>query len=502
MIKRIIPIVILLVTIGITSVVFSQSEKSLSPIERSGFNKSTSYSDVVEFLDVLSKKFTNIHLEVIGNSVQSRKIYLVHVIPSTESKKIKVLLFAQIHGNEPSGKEVLLMLLNKISQSAETDILSNIDLYIIPLVNPDGNEEGKRANANGEDLNRDNLLLSQPEVKALHKAYMEIDPDVSLDIHEYSAFRKEFRNAGFVRAIDEEFGAPTNPNISQGIINFALKQVFPFLDSTLAQKGVSFSNYYKMESPDDTVRASSTAIGDGRQSMAILGSLSFILEGRAGRDMNADLKRRVPRQLIGVEKFVEFMNLHSEEIKLLVDSEKKRIAESAESVALKMDYVCDGSKIDMHMEMLDSNEPKVMKLPYASTVKVLESVNRPQAYIIPKKCKDVIEYLNFHDVQYIKTKFPHKFDVETYTITRKKKAWMENKVFNFPITSIRKETIKTEPGDIIVPLNQRAGLKMIIALEPGSMWGLSQTVEFNSLFEKGTDYPILRVPEYKGIEDE
>ncbi len=482
--------------------VFSQENEGASPLERAGFKKSTSYSDVVEYIDQLAAENPNFEVTTIGNSVQTRKIQMIHVVPATNGNKIKVLLFCQQHGNEPAGKETALLLLKKIAAGAEDSFLSNIDLYIIPLVNPDGNEEGKRANANGEDLNRDHLLLTQPEVRTIHEVFSHIDPEVTLDIHEYSAFRKEFRNAGYVRTDDEEFGAPTNPNISPKVRDFALRQFFPFLEAELAKQGVSFSNYYKMDSPDDTVRASTNAIGDGRQSLAILGSLSFILEGRGGRDMNSDLKRRVSRQLIAVENFLKFVNGRNVEIQSLVASEKKRIMESTDPVALQMDYVCDGSRINMHMQMLDSGIDTVMQLPYASTVKVLESVTRPQAYLVPKALNKVIEFLDLHGIYYIRTKRPVSLSVEIYSILDKTGAWMENKTFKLPRTAIRTDKINTEPGDIIVPLNLRTGLMTVIAFEPASMWGLMQTEEFRALCRKGNDYPILRVPEFKGTKDE
>ena len=478
--------------------VYSQEIDELSPIEKSGFKKSTSYYDVAAYLDNLAPSYTGIEVKVIGKSAQGRKIQMIHVVPDKSSKNIKVLLICQQHGNEPSGKEVSMLLLQKICSGLEDKIISNIDLYVIPLVNPDGNEAGKRMNANGEDLNRNHLIMTQPEVIAVQNAYRDIDPDVTLDIHEYSAFRKEFRNAGYVRTDDEEFGAPTNPNISLRMRDYALNQFFPYLKSELAKKGISFSNYYKMNSPDDTVRASTLAIDDGRQSLAILGSFSFILEGRDGRNMNDDLKRRVTRQLFGVEKFLEFINYNSESIKTLVADEKKRMKESTDSVSVLMDYVSDGSKIGMPMQMLVTGVDTIMQLPYASTVKVMESVSRPQAYIIPKDEDDIIKLLDRHNISYITTKQVHTYQVEIYSVTDIKNEWLENKLFSLPTLSVNKQLITTQPGDIIVPLDQRAGTMIVIALEPASMWGICQFSEFSSLCKKGSNYPIIRIPEFKG----
>ena len=487
--------------IGVTTKSFSESTKNLTPIEKSGFKETTSYSDVVTYIENLAGNYHILQVEVIGKSVQGRKIQMVHVLPAGNKKKLKVLIFSQQHGNEPAGKETALILLRKIAEGSEDHILDNIDLYLIPLVNPDGNEAGKRANANGEDINRDHLVLTQPEVLAIHQFYNRIEPDVTLDIHEYSAFRKEFRSAGYVRTDDEEFGAPTNPNISATVRDFALTQFFPFLKSELTKQGITFSNYYKMESPDDTVRASTNAIGDGRQSFAIRGSFSFILEGRSGRSMNDDLKRRVTRQVIAVEKFIEFVNAYSEEVESIVVNEKKRMQESNDKVAMQMDYVYDGSSISMPMQILNSGVDTVMQLPFAPNVKISAYVERPVGYFIPKSMGKVIGLLKLHDIPYITTKQTHKLSVEIYAIRDTKNVWMENKMFNLPSTEIRKEIITTEPGDVIVTSDKTEGLMLTIALEPSSMWGICQSDEFNFLCKKGSDYPIYRVTEHKGIDD-
>ncbi len=93
--------------------------------------------------------------------------------------------------------------------------------------------------------------------------------------------------------LSEQFGAPTNLNISNKIIDFGIDSLFPYLDKKLNDEGISFSNYYKMNYPNDTVRSSTTAINDGRQSFAILNNFSFILEGRdLGLLLILILKRR------------------------------------------------------------------------------------------------------------------------------------------------------------------------------------------------------------------
>lgn len=491
---------ILLLILG--SVAFPQDKAFLTPLEKNGFSETTSHEALLQYVTMLGEKFENVEVQQIGTSVQGRAIPMVHVSDKTKKAKIRVLIICQQHGNEPSGKEAALILLCDFATGKSQSILSNIDLYIIPLANPDGNEAGKRDNANGKDMNRDHLVLSQPEVLAIHNAFNSIHPDVTLDVHEYTAFRKDFRTAGFVRSTDEEFGAPTNLNISETMRNYAADKLFPYLQSELAKQSITFSNYFKIDSPEDTVRASTTAINDGRQSFGILGNFSFILEGRNGRRMNDNLKRRVRGQVAAIEKFITFVNANSAEIASLVTKEKNRMAESDSAIALQMNYVYDGSKIDIPVTYLDSNKDTIVQMPFASGLKVSSSVSRPKAYYIPAALTGVVAWLDLHRISYIKTTKPHTFRAEVYGIKHKSSVWMENKNFSIPALETKETEVTSGPGDIIVPLNQSSGVMLVIALEPASMWGLVHQSEFKTLCKAGNNYPIFRITEFKGSLDE
>jgi len=404
-----------------------------------------------------------------------------------------VLVFCQQHGNEPSGKEAVLQILNKVASGTDSALISNLDLFIIPLVNPDGNETGKRANASGVDLNRDHLLLSQPETRALHRVFERLNPEVTLDVHEYSAYRKEFRAAGYVRTADEQFGAPTNLNVSSIIREFALQQLFPYLNSELKNKGIQFSNYYKMDGPADTIRTSTTSIDDGRQSFAILNTFSFILEGKNGREMNDELERRTKGQAAAIEAFLSFINERSEKIRQMVRAEQLKLCTSNDSVVVQMDYRYYGSKINLPMRDLKSNIDTLVSMLFSPAVEPLKSVRPPAAYLIPKSRRDIIDLLDRHSIVYTTMAQAAKIRGEIYTVQNIEQVWLENKINTRVTTNSRFSDVVLETGDVLVSLDQRAAHMLVIALEPTSMWGIVQYDEFPHLCERGKDYPIIRI---------
>jgi len=486
----------LLIIYSILNTLFSSTcfaQNLETPIEKCDYEKVTSHSEMMLYLGEIIKADPTMTMDIIGKSVQDRPIPLIYRRSLAGEKSIKVLIFCQQHGNEPSGKEAALELIKEFANGKDSNAFPNIDLYIIPSLNPDGNESAKRFNANGSDLNRNHLLLSEPEVVALHKIYNSIKPEVTLDVHEYSAYRHSFREVGFVRRVDEQFGAPTNLNISDRIIDYGLNHLFPYIDKYLTEKGISFSNYYKIDGPKDTVRASTTGITDGRQSFAIFNNFSFILEGKNGSKFNEGLKRRTRGQLEALKGFLKFIDSNSVTIKTLVETEQEKIVSLTDSVIVQMDYYFDGSGINLPMSVLKSNADTVITMPYSPQVIELKSVSRPIAYVIPKKNKEIIDFLDRHNIHYNKVINSYNQSVEIYNVENFELRWLENKLFKIFNVSTRVEEVKIETGDIVISTNQIANNLICIALEPESMWGLSQYDEFLNYFKKGSDYPIFRV---------
>jgi len=89
----------------------------------------------------------------------------------TDATKIKVLFFAQQHGNEQSGKEGAMLLAEWLLQDENQHLLDRMDFALIPQINPDGSEANKRRNGNNADLNRNHLILTEPETQALHQVF-------------------------------------------------------------------------------------------------------------------------------------------------------------------------------------------------------------------------------------------------------------------------------------------------------------------------------------------
>ncbi|MCF8266795.1 MAG: hypothetical protein K9I69_01845 [Ignavibacteriales bacterium] len=121
----------------------------------------------------------------VGRSVEDREIYLVKV----GSGKTKVLLWSQMHGDEPTSTAAFFdffgfLLKNDKWNDVRGDLLRSLTLYFVPMLNPDGVERFSRYNAQGIDLNRDAKALVAPESRILDRLVNDIKPDFAFNMHD------------------------------------------------------------------------------------------------------------------------------------------------------------------------------------------------------------------------------------------------------------------------------------------------------------------------------
>jgi murein peptide amidase A len=127
---------------------------------------------------------------VVGHSVQQRPITLVHVAEPGP----RILVVGCIHGNEPAG----IAIVRALEQTHP-----KADLWLVPVLNPDGLAADTRQNAHGVDLNRNFPSLwqhfghpgstyysgpkpfSEPETRAARDLIRRIKPRYTIWYHQH-----------------------------------------------------------------------------------------------------------------------------------------------------------------------------------------------------------------------------------------------------------------------------------------------------------------------------
>ncbi len=156
--------------------------------EKSLINRRFKHKDILPLIEKLGKQ-PLFEVSELGKSIEGREIFLI----KAGTGKLKVLLWSQMHGNEPTATAALFDIFNFLTSEAhfakeKTLIFEEITLYFVPMVNPDGAQVFKRRNALDIDLNRDAARLEATETKILKKLRDDIKPDFGFNLHDQDCY--------------------------------------------------------------------------------------------------------------------------------------------------------------------------------------------------------------------------------------------------------------------------------------------------------------------------
>ncbi len=478
------------------------SQNILTPLERNNYQKITSHTELSQFIKSIDEKSDLITSEVIGKSIEGRELFAVYFSKSEFGKdesKIKVLIFAQQHGNEQSGKEGALLLINELLKPENQYLFDKIDFCLVPQMNPDGSEANKRRNGNNMDLNRNHLILTEPETIGLHKLFNKYLFEVSMDVHEYFPYGETDKKFGYRENNDEEVGVNTNVNISQNIRNISKNIYLPFIKKYLNDRNFSYFEYCPGGPPEiDYIRYSTYDINDGRQSLGIQNTFSFIQEGMNGEDGFIDnIKHRAEGQMTGMRGLLEFAYNHKDEIKTLVQNERLKLINNTfgDKVGIQLNHVADGSKLELPLLSYYSNKDTVIIVnDYRPIVKSIYDVIRPKGYLVPKNLKEIVDWVNRQELSFSDYKKSDDDKIEQYYIAEIDSIDFERDIIVNPIVEVKKVENNFKSDDyVFIPVNQLRNNMIVIALEPKSELGLITYKQFEHLLKKGEMFPILRV---------
>ncbi|GDX46301.1 hypothetical protein LBMAG24_16290 [Bacteroidota bacterium] len=176
--------------------------------EKTNFEKTSTYADVMAFLNEIKQLSPYISLHTIGKSTLGMDIPMAvlanpmisNADQAKASGKPVVYIQANIHAGEVEGKEVAMMLMRDILLGDKMNLLQNQIIIFVPIYNVDGNdkmekglrasqensplETGTRENGQGLDLNRDGVKMEAPETKGMITNVLNLwDPQLTVDLH-------------------------------------------------------------------------------------------------------------------------------------------------------------------------------------------------------------------------------------------------------------------------------------------------------------------------------
>jgi hypothetical protein len=164
------------------------------------------YEETAFFLDSVTAANPEIcHLDTLGSSVQGRLIMGIRISdnPGEEEDEPEVRIMGAHHGDEKISVELPLYLIDFLTRnygidSLVTRLVNEREIFIIPMVNPDGVTSNSRYNARDQDINRDYLCpegddcpanadyehsFSEPETQAIREDALLNRYVLSLSLH-------------------------------------------------------------------------------------------------------------------------------------------------------------------------------------------------------------------------------------------------------------------------------------------------------------------------------
>ena len=441
-----------------------------------------------------------VRVSVEGRTAQGRAVYLVHLTtaaPGTEPAW-KVLFYAQQHGDEISGKDALLYLVRKISREP-TLLPPDVDLWILPMMNPDGAESGTRRNAAGADLNRDHIVLEQPETQALHRVVRRLRPHLAVDAHEFSRDPKDWRARGWLKWPDITMDGLNNPLFDGGVVAAARRWVDEAADAE-AGAGHPFLRYWVGDAPPDgEQRHSAPDVDGGLNAVGMYGGLSFIIEAARfeGADAPAgDLGNRVDAYLVLFRRFIAGNEHRKEDLAAIERARAKRLPGF-----LPVNYLwVNPAATVTEFPVVEMSTGRVLKIPTANLmteIAVKRTVPTPIGYAVgPDAAETFRTLLDRHGIPFDTLVAARTVTAESVTLVRVEDEF-DDVYSRYGGRQIvrRGEARSTElgAGSLWIPLEGEAAVRAALVLEPVSLYGLFQYPRYRALAGKDGCLPVLRV---------
>jgi murein tripeptide amidase MpaA len=203
------------------------------------------YDQLVAELKTQDAKQERLDLEVIGQSVKGRDLYLAKYISNPDNPTI--LYLTQQHGNEQLTTEGALEFIKHLGTGKNQGVLDGVNILVVPMLNADGamgdvdfsledyiasgGRHLTRYNANEVDLNRDHVAKVEPETRALHDNVMrKYGIDYMIDLHHQGA---QSERDG--KLVSGSILHPTTPNVDPAVLEGSKKLgavVFDAIDPT------------------------------------------------------------------------------------------------------------------------------------------------------------------------------------------------------------------------------------------------------------------------------
>jgi hypothetical protein len=262
-----------------------------TPGERRGWFAPTGPVEMAEYLAALADTFEGVSLDTLawidGGSVEpdsALPVLLARIrreLPSDE-EKARVLVLAGQTGDDLSGTEVALQLVRELALGDLRPIAEDLDVAVVPAVNPWGLLWWIREEPSGVDPTRDHARLLSPATRAVHDLVHHWRPHLVVELREMGP-----------AVYRVQAGLPKHPNVDPDLASYGRFYLLPYVANELTRASVRFREHVAVEPEADGIGfpiLGSKGLPDGayftpgatgadraRNSFSLSGSLSIMM---------------------------------------------------------------------------------------------------------------------------------------------------------------------------------------------------------------------------------
>ncbi len=529
---------LLITLIFVSNIIFPNY---LTVPEKTNFQKTSLYKDVMEFIYKMKKISPEIKLSTLGYSSEGKKIPLVIISKDKVSSPAhmrslnmnSILIMANIHAGEVEGKDASLMVIRDIALGKTKGLLDNQVILFIPIFNVDGNDKlgnnrrddgpelaGVRYNGQHLDLNRDYIKLESPEVNALVGLFNRWDPILFVDIHT--------TNGSFHRE-PVTYSTLSNPNSHRLLINYMWQKMFPEVKRILKKEygtdSIPYGNFVDRANPSRGWRNHAYEARFGTNYIGLRNRFTILDENYS----HADFKTRVMSAYYFIHSIIKFTSQKIKEMTEIVkkadietarnySSEKHTLTYSTEKLFNFTIKSYEFIKEKINPEDRGKYPPwikdfivkktdkfKDYKLPYFAMAKPEKTVDIPTGYFILPNHEKIIKNLKKHGIIIEKLDQDLFGNFENFMIEKIEygKMLYQGHILLKVRGKYSPKNQTVPKGSVFISMNQPLARIVSELLEPESRdslltWGFFNRELLQQWTRKPGKYPVLR---YTGKEE-
>jgi hypothetical protein len=478
----------------------------LTTAEKTSFESTSRYNDVLTFCNELAKKSSFARLETIAVSAEGLEIPLLvignplpaHSEIQAADDRLVVYIQANIHAGEVEGKEAVQMLARDLLANPGQEIFRNLIILLCPILNADGNEKiskenrtnqvgpvngvGVRYNGQFLDLNRDAMKLESPEITGVVTKILNTwDPAITVDCHTTN---------GSYHEEPVTFTWMMNPNGDRNLINFMRDEMMPAVHDHLLEtyktENLFYGEFIDRMIPDSGWISYASEPRYLVNYVGVRNRLAILNENY----VYAGFKTRVMGSYYLLRAILDYASRNKGKIKEeIAAADLKRINQGSATDSFAVRYEGRPTPDLITIKAIEadtipgvrgywrykqSDRHLTVTVPYIADYFPVENVKLPFAYLITVPDQEVIVNLITHGITVEKMTGNNTLEVEGFVIDDLKAEQRLNQghYTNTVKGHVVKETREFRSGTYVVRTNQKLGNLVAYLLEPQSDDGL------------------------------